>query len=73
MTIFTIFFRISWLITIILILFIDTNNAIMVYSIISALLILSIITVIRALESRNQWRRMIEDGDVEIKDKISFD
>ena len=73
MTIFTIFFRILWLITIILILFIDTNNAIMVYSIISALLILSIITVIRALESRNQWRRMIEDGDVEIKDKISFD
>jgi len=73
MTIFTIFFRISWLITIILILFIDTNNATMVYSIISALLILSIITVIRALESRNQWRRMIEDGDVEIKDKISFD
>jgi len=73
MTIFTIFFRISWLITIILILFIDRNNAIMVYSIISALLILSIITVIRALESRNQWRRMIEDGDVEIKDKISFD
>lgn len=73
MTIFTIFFRISWLITIILILFIDTNNAIMVYSIISALLILSIITVIRAIESRNQWRRMIEDGDVEIKDKISFD
>ena len=73
MTIFTIFFRISWLITIILILFIDTNNAIMVYSIIFALLILSIITVIRALESRNQWRRMIEDGDVEIKDKISFD
>ena len=73
MTIFTIFFRISWLITIILILFIDRNNTIMVYSIISALLILSIITVIRALESRNQWRRMIEDGDVEIKDKISFD
>ena len=73
MTKFTIFFRISWFITIILILFIDTDNSIMVYSIISMLLILTCITVIRALESRNQWRRMIEDGDVEIKDKISFD
>ena len=73
MTKFTIFFRISWFITIILILFIDTDNSIMVYSIISMLLILTCITVIRALESRNQWRRMIEDGDVEVKDKISFD
>ena len=73
MTPFTIFFRISWFITIVLILFIDTDNSIMVYSIISMLLILTCITVIRALESRNQWRRMIEDGDVEIKDKISFD
>ena len=67
------FFRISWLITIISILFIDTSNNIMVYSIICILLILTCITVIRALESRNQWRRMIEDGDVEVKDKISFD
>ena len=73
MTPFTMFFRISWLITIISILFIDTNNSIMVYSIICILLILTLITVIRALESRNQWRRMIEDGDVEVKDKISFD
>ena len=73
MTKFTIFFRVSWFITIISILFIDTDNNIMVYSIISVLLILTCITVMRALESRNQWRRMIEDGDVEVKDKISFD
>ena len=45
----------------------------MVYSVISILLILTTITVIRGLESRNQWRRMIEDGDVEVKDKISYD
>ena len=73
MTTFTIFFRISWLITIISILFIDTNNSIMVYSIICILLILTCITVIRVLESRNQWRKMIKEGDIEIKDKISFD
>ena len=53
--------------------FINTENRIMVYSVIAALLILTAITVIRSLESRNQWRRMIEDGEVEVKDKISFD
>ena len=52
---------------------INTENKIMVYSVIAALLILTAITVIRSLESRNQWRRMIEDGEVEVKDKISFD
>tara|TARA_Y100000758_G_C15768625_1_gene318650 strand:+ start:194 stop:331 length:138 start_codon:yes stop_codon:yes gene_type:complete len=45
----------------------------MVSIVIFLLVILTIITVLRALESRNQWRRMIKDGDVEIKDKISFD
>ena len=73
MTKFTIFFRFLWFATIIPILFIDRNNPIMIYSLITMLLILTMITVIRALESRNQWRRMIKEGDVEIKDKISFD
>jgi hypothetical protein len=45
----------------------------MISIVIFSLVILTIITVLRALESRNQWRRMIKDGDVEIKDKISFD
>ena len=70
---FTMFFRLLWFLTIVSILFINTESKIMVYSVISMLLILTTITVIRALESRNQWRRMIEDGDVEVKDKISFD
>ena len=47
--------------------FINTENTIMVYSVIAALLILTAITVIRSLESRNQWRRMIKDGEVEVK------
>ena len=70
---FTMFFRLLWFLTIVSILFINTESKIMVYSVILMLLILTSITVIRALESRNQWRRMIEDGDVEVKDKISFD
>ena len=63
----------SWFVTIISILFIDRNKPIMMYTLIFILLFLTVITVIRALESRNQWRRMIDEGDVEIKDKISFD
>ena len=70
---FTLFFRFLWFLTIISILFIDRDNPFMVYTFIIVLLILTMITVIRALESRNQWRRMIKEGDVEIKDKISFD
>ena len=70
---FTFIFRLLWFVTIISIMFINTENRIMVYSVIAALLILTAITVIRSLESRNQWRRMIEDGEVEVKDKISFD
>jgi hypothetical protein len=73
MTKFTVFFRFLWFVTIVSILFIDRNNPVMMYTLIFMLLILTVITVIRALESRNQWRRMIDEGDVEIKDKISFD
>ena len=69
---FTFIFRLLWFVTIISIMFINTENRIMVYSVIAALLILTAITVIRSLESRNQWRRMIEDGEVEVKDKISL-
>ena len=36
------------------------------------LLVLTIITVVRSLNSRNEWRKIIEDGHVEIKDKIKF-
>ena len=34
------------------------------------LFILTGITVIRVIESRNEWRKMIEDGDVEIKNHL---
>ena len=34
--------------------------------------ILTFITFLRAIDSRNQWRKIIEDGDVKIKDKIEF-
>ena len=52
---------------------VDNSNSILTFVIIFVLLFLTIITVVRAIESRNEWRKMIEDGDVEVKDKISFD
>ena len=73
MTKFTIFFRIIWLVLILSIFFIDRENLIMVSIFLILLFILTGITVVRVIESRNEWRRMIDDGDVEIKDKISFD
>ena len=65
-------FKFAWLLTILLLVFLDRNNFYMVVVAIFLLLILSFITVVRSLNSRNEWRKIIEDGDVEIKDKISF-
>ena len=73
MTKFTIFFRFTWLITLLSFTVIDRNNKMLVWIMISVLLFLTTVTIIRALISRNEWRKMIEDGEVEVKNKISFD
>jgi len=62
-----------WILTFILVLTIDRDNHIMVLITIMLLFLVSSITIIRSINSRNEWRRIIEDGDVEIKDKIKFD
>ena len=62
-----------WFVTFILIVFLDRKNPISVYSTIALLIFISSITIIRSINSRNEWRKMIKDGEVEIKDKISFD
>ena len=64
--------KIIWTIVFLLIVFFDRNNKAMVILTIVLLLFITIITVIRSLVSRNEWREIIEDGDVEIKDKIEF-
>ena len=69
---FNIFFKILWFINFLLLVFLDRNNFYMVTITILLLLIVASITVVRSLNSRNEWRKMIKDGDVEIKDKISF-
>ena len=65
--------KLTWFIVFLLIIFIDRDNNIQKFSTIVLLLLISMITVIRSLNSRNEWRQLINDGDVEIKDKISFD
>ena len=67
------FIKFLWFVTFLLIVFIDRNNTTMVFITISLLLLISIVTVMRAINSRNEWRQMIDDGEVEIKEKISFD
>ena len=61
-----------WLLTFIFIIFLDRSNKTMVIITIIFLLAVTLITIIRSLISRNEWRKLIEDGDVEIKEKIKF-
>ena len=65
--------KLIWLITFVLIVMLDRNNQIMSMLTISLLFLISFITIIRSINSRNEWREMIENGEVEVKDKISFD
>ena len=65
--------KLFWIIALFLVVFLDRENKAMIITTIILLLFTSIITVIRSINSRNEWRQMIEDGEVEIKDKISFD
>ena len=71
-TILNYLFKFLWALTFILVIFINRENQLMVICTISLLTILTFITILRSIDSRNQWREIIDDGDVEIKDKIEF-
>ena len=71
-TIFNYLFKVLWATVFILIIFINRDNQLMVICTISLLILLAFITILRSINSRNEWRKIIEDGDVEIKDKIQF-
>ena len=64
--------KVIWVIVFLLIVFLDRSNKVMVCMSISLLILITLITILRSLVSRNEWRKIIEDGDVEIKDKIKF-
>ena len=65
--------KLVWLLTFVLVVTIDRDNNLMTILTITLLVLISLTTIIRSINSRNEWRQMIEDGEVEIKDKISFD
>jgi hypothetical protein len=65
--------KLVWLLTFILVITIDRDNKLMTILTITLLILISLTTILRSINSRNEWREMIEDGEVEIKDKISFD
>ena len=61
-----------WFVAFLLIIFLDRTNKFMIIITLSLLFLMTFITIIRSLNSRNEWRKLIEEGDVEIKDKIKF-
>ena len=58
---FTKIYRLSWVILLILILFLDRDNLYWVIATILLLVVLSGIAVLRSLESRKDWRQYNED------------
>ena len=65
MNIFTKIYRTAWLVLIILILFLDRTNLYWVIGTIILLLLLSFIAVLRFLDSRNEWREIIEEESLD--------
>ena len=65
MNIITKIYRAAWLVLIILIIFLDRNNLYWVIGTIILLLLLSCIAVLRFLDSRNEWREIIEEESLD--------
>ena len=65
MTLFTKIYRISWFLMIILIIFFNRNNLVQSWIIIILLLFLTIIAVLRSIESRNEWRKIIKEESLD--------
>ena len=65
MTIFTKIYRTVWVVLIILIVFLDRNNLYWVVGTITLLLLLSGIAVLRFLDSRNEWRKIIQEESLD--------
>jgi len=65
MIFFTKIYRTSWVVLIILIVFLDRNNLYWVVGTITLLLLLSGIAVLRFLDSRNEWRKIIQEESLD--------
>ena len=65
MNIFTRIYRLSWLVLVLLLIFLDRQNYYWIMATILLLVILSAIAVLRAIESRNQWREYIKEESLD--------
>ena len=65
MTFFTKIYKTVWVVLIILIVFLDRNNLYWVVGTITLLLLLSGIAVLRFLDSRNEWRKIIQEESLD--------
>ena len=65
MTLFTKIYRLAWLVLIVLLIFLDRTNLYWVGGSIFLLLILAAIAVLRALQSRQEWREIIEEESLD--------
>ena len=65
MTLFTKIYRFAWLVLIVLLIFLDRANPYWVGGSIFLLLILTAIAVLRALQSRKEWREIIEEENLD--------
>jgi ABC-type bacteriocin/lantibiotic exporter with double-glycine peptidase domain len=65
MNIFTKIYRTAWIVLIFLIIFLERNNLYWVVGTIILLLLLSGIAVLRFLDSRNEWRKIIQEESLD--------
>ena len=65
MTGFTKFYRFAWMCLIVLLIFLDRQNIYLVILTISLLFILSTIAILRAIESRKQWREYFKQEEMD--------
>ena len=65
MAIFTKIYRTAWVVLIIIIVFLDRNKLYWVVGTITLLLLLSGIAVLRFLDSRNEWRKIIQEESLD--------
>ena len=62
---FTRLFRMMWLLFFILLIFLDRDIFVVKVSLIVFVLLLTVITIIRTLESKKEWDEIIKDMDSE--------
>ena len=65
MNLFTKLYRLLWMIIILLLIFLDRQNPYWVIATLLLLIILSAIAVLRFLESRNEWRKYIDEESLD--------